>query len=383
MSVSVHTTKDNILHISVIGELESSSDMENFLSILQDTKGTKTQINFLDATILNDRVIENIVEYVTSTNCKITVTKPYLYSYLQSLQVSCQYSYRGYSKSSSLERSSDFSGVDLNNTILLDFLCRIKESYGYDYSNYQLDSIRRRVKISMLRENISDFNIFQKLILGNQKCFEQLFLDLSINTTSFFRNPEVFAGINNSIIPYLSSYPHIRIWCVGCSTGNEPYSLSILLKEAGLLEKSQIYATDINPFVIEAAKNGLFSLSSLEDGIINYRKFGGTSNFTNYFHLKKQYIKIKDELRNNILFFQHSLLETGLINEFQLILCRNVLIYFNPSLQKNVLRYLSMSLSDTGFLILGTSEGMLQNGGYEYFSKYDEKYKFYKKKVLY
>lgn len=382
MSVSIHNTKDELHHISIIGELDNSEDMKSFLSILKALRHTKIQINFWDATILNDRVIELLAEYQSDYNCRINVTKPFLYSYLQSLSIYCNYLNTKHNSISAAASETELNETELSDELINAFLHKIFLTYGYDYRDYQLSSIKRRIKISMLRENISNFTLFEKLSLESQRAFEQLFLDFSINTTSFFRDPEIFTAIKNSVLPYLSSYPHIRIWCVGCSTGNEPYSLAILLKEAGLLEKSQIYATDINPFVIEEAKNGLYSLSALEEGIINYRKYGGNDNFTNYFHLRKHYIKIREEFKKNILFFQHSLLERGLINEFQLILCRNVLIYFKPNLQKDVLEYLSKSLSDNGFLVLGTSEGMLQNDGYKYFNRYDEKCKIYKKIVL-
>jgi len=143
------------------------------------------------------------------------------------------------------------------------FLWDIYDKYGFDFTEYRKDSIIRRIKISMLRYCMTNFDEFSHLALTDQDVFEQLFLDFSINTTNFFRDPEVFMFLREKVLLFLDSYSHIRIWCVGCSNGKEPYSLAIILKELGMLHKVQIYATDINPYVIEEAKNGLYSVSTI------------------------------------------------------------------------------------------------------------------------
>jgi chemotaxis protein methyltransferase CheR len=152
-----------------------------------------------------------------------------------------------------------------------------------------------------------------------------------------------------------------------------------MLKEAGMLEKTQIYATDINPYVVEEAKNGMYPLGTLDKDIANYRNALGENSFVQYFDINRSYIKVKDELKKNILFFQHSLLSKGTLNEFNLIMCRNVFIYFNDSLQEKVLKSFYNSLDNNGFLVLGKSEGILKNGGQKYFSVYDEKNKILKR----
>ena len=190
----------------------------------------------------------------------------------------------------------------------------------------------------------------------------------------------MFALIKTKILPYLNSYNHIKIWCAGCSNGKEVYSLAIMLKEAGILNKTQIYATDINPYVIEEAKNGMYSTVTLDKDISNYRNAQGEKSFIQYFDINKSYIKVKEELKKNILFFQHSLLSNGTLNEFNLILCRNVFIYFNDSLQERMLKNFYNSLDNNGFLVLGKSEGIQRNNGEKYFCKYDEILKIYKKK---
>lgn len=382
MGVSVDKVINGVRCITVTGELCDEIEIEEFFNILDQQITTETQVTFLDASTLEAAIIEKLADIQSARKLEISVVKSYLYSYMYKLGIRCKYNPMRNMSSGIISKKLQSAEVKLGREEVLYFLENINKKYGYDYTEYQVDSIMRRIKISMLRANTDDFTGFQNLVLENDSYFEQLFLDFSINTTEFFRNPEVFQVVKNKVLLHLNSYSHIRIWCIGCSTGKEPYSLAILLEEAGLLHKVQIYATDINPYVIEEAKNGMYSMDDIEEGIQNYRKAGGENSFTSYFELKGNYIKIKQGLKKNILFFQHSILGNGIINEFHLILCRNVLIYFNNSLQKKVLRYLSYSLDKNGFLVLGKSGGILQNGGYNYFTKYDEINKIYKKKEL-
>jgi chemotaxis protein methyltransferase CheR len=365
-------------YISVTEKLENEGEIEEFLKLLDEKSKSYIHITFYNAFILNDKVIEKLVQFQKNGQCEIYVIKPYLYCYMNKLGIKCKYAIDEAVKfKKNYNEMKDLLG-ELDEKEVICFLKNICSKYGYDYTEYQVDSIIRRIKVSMLRANVLNFNDFKSLILQNKNAFEQLFLDFSINTTEFFRDPEVFMAIKNSIFPYLSYYKHIKIWCVGCSTGKEPYSLAILLKEAGLLYKTQIYATDINPYVIEEAKNGLYSIEDIEESIKSYRKADGKNSFTNYFELKQNYMKVKEEIKKYILFFQHSALEKGIINEFQLILCRNVLIYFNINLQRRVLEYLNASMNKSGFLVLEKSGGMLQNEGYNYFNKYDDLNKIYR-----
>ena len=246
--------------------------------------------------------------------------------------------------------------IPLEKQEVIHFLASLHKRYGYDYRNYNLDSIKRRLQKTMKERGFTRLQSFTDQVLQNAELFEELFLELSINVTYFFRNAEMFLALRKHILPYLDTYAHIKIWCAGCSTGEEPYSLAILLNEAGILKKSQIYATDINPFVITEAKNGLFNMESLVIDEQNYQKSGGTNTFLNYFDVACNMLKAKQLLKERILFFQHSLINSGILNEFQLILCRNVLIYFNQELQFKTLRLFEDSLDRNGFLILGESE---------------------------
>lgn len=375
MNINTYIDTNMIKHVSVNGEITSREEINSLLNHLDDCGAREFSVTFFDANILHSDIIEKLHNMKKAKRCRIYVFKRYLYSYLYNLGIKCNYI-----NNKSLEMGKGLKPIEDIPTMedVAAFLNDIYSVYGYDYKNYQIDSIMRRIKISMLKENIGRFSEFRRAVLEDVNIFEQLFLDLSINTTEFFRDPEVFLVMRNKLLPYLDSYMHIKIWCVGCSNGKEPYSLAILLNELGLLHKTHIYATDINPYIIEEAKNGLFSIGDIDKNIINYKMAGGRGNFIDYFDLKESYIKIKSYLSKNILFFQHSLTGSGSLNEFQLILCRNVLIYFNHDLQNKVIENFYNSLDRSGFLILGKSEGMMLNGGEYYFKRYMDKEKIYK-----
>lgn len=378
MAFKINYNNDEI-NINVTEELEDSTQIANLLNLLNAEESKHTKITFLGANVLPKSIVEKLFILQEQEKCIVFVSKRYLFSYLQSLGIKCRYTTENFILRKTKE-SSYIGNRSLDVEKVYSFLKDLNTIYGYDYTEYQIDSIMRRIDIAMVKESIYDFDLFTEQVLNNEETFNNLFLDFSINTTEFFRDPEVFASIKNKILPYLNSYNHIKIWCAGCSNGKEPYSLAIMLKEAGMLNKTQIYATDINPYVIEEAKSGMYSMGTLDKDISNYRSAEGENSFIQYFDINKSYIKIKEELTKNILFFQHSLLSKGTLNEFNLILCRNVFIYFNDSLQESVLKSFYNSLDNNGFLILGKSESTIKNNGQQYFYKYDEKNKIYKKK---
>ena len=258
-------------------------------------------------------------------------------------------------------------GVLPDAALMEQFLAALYERYGYDFRGYQRPTIERRLeKMERLLGRGSFFDLQQE-ILGDAESFEQFFLELSINVTAFFRHPEQYRLLRERVLPYLDSFPHIKIWVAGCSTGEEVYSLAILLDEAGMLEKSQIFATDINPHVLEEAKGGLFPRDKLAESEANYREAGGRGELADRFHDNGYHLRIDERYRSRLLFHHHSLAHDGVFNEFQLILCRNVLIYFHPDLQTRVMELYARSLHRDGFLMLGPSEGLVSGQGERFF----------------
>ena len=365
--------------IVIIGEFEEPKHEIELIELLNLLEKKNINISFLQANIIPRIIVEKLFNLQDFGKCTVFVLQRYLYSYLQNLGINCKYANENWSLNKFTENPPD-KIQSLNKEEVQSFLNELSIVYGYDYTEYQIDSIMRRINVAMIKDGIRNFNLFKDAVLNNEKFFHNLFLDFSINTTEFFRDPDVFALIKTKILPYLNSYNHIKIWCAGCSIGKEVYSLAVMLEEAGMLSKTQIYATDINPYVIEEAKNGMYSTATLDKDISNYRNALGEKSFIKYFNINKSYIKVKPELMKNILFFHHSLLSNGTLNEFNLILCRNVFIYFNDSLQEKILKNFHNSLDNNGFLALGKSEGIQRNKGEKYFCKYDKRLKIYTKK---
>jgi chemotaxis protein methyltransferase CheR len=248
------------------------------------------------------------------------------------------------------------------------FLHAIYDRYGYDFRGYQQGTVLRRIDKMVRLLELASFFDFQREVFGDSGVFERFFQELSINVTEFFRHPLQFHTLREQILPYLDSFPHIKVWSAGCATGEEVYSLIILLDELGMLKKTQIFATDINAHVLAQAQAGLFPLNALASSRSNYLASGGSRRFDDYVENTGRFLKIADRYRDHILFHHHSLAHDGVFNEFQLILCRNVLIYFDADLQTRVMERFSRSLHPDGFLILGPSESLGNGEGKRFFS---------------
>ena len=272
--------------------------------------------------------------------------------------------------SSYLARIIEPETLKIDETDLKRFFNGLNEHYGYDYRHYNVQSATRRIARVMSDNHIYSFKRFEEFVLQDRDLFENLFLECSINVTEFFRNPLTFLSIRQQVLTYLDSFPHIKIWSAGCSTGQEAVSLAIMLDELGILHKSQIYASDINPYVMEEAQNGIYSLEMVEKSRENYKIAGGCADFDHYFTIGDSCARVKPYMKERILFFQHSLLNKGVFNEFHLILCRNVLIYFDQTLQTEVLDLFFRSLDMNGFLVLGESESIANYPiGFQIFDK--------------
>ena len=241
--------------------------------------------------------------------------------------------------------------------IELDLLCEgIFRRYGYDFRQYSRTSLLRRVKAFMHEEGLSCIGELQQQVLRNKTMLCKLLGALSVSVTQFFRDPEVFSALQNQVLPRLETYPCLRIWHAGCASGEEAYSLAILLDEMGLLARSQIYATDLNEQAIHTASSGVYPLSVLEEGSLSYLKSGGQGHFAHYYTTDGKNGVMLKRLRRRIVFSRHNLVSDGSFNEFHLIFCRNVLIYFDTDLKAKVLGLLHQSQCRFGYLVLGYRE---------------------------
>ena len=228
--------------------------------------------------------------------------------------------------------------------------------YGYDFSQYSKASLKRRLNRICLMDKLASFAELRYQVVNNPSYIQRFVEEITVNVTDMFRDPFFYKKLREDILPKLGTHPFIRIWAAGCSTGEEAYSLAILLKEVNLYHKSIIYATDINPTVIEKASKGIFPLSQMKQYSENYIQSGGTEDFSQYYMAMYDVAKFDESLKERILFSTHNLASDSSFNEFQLILCRNVLIYFEKELQNKVFQLFDSSLQKLGYLALGTKE---------------------------
>lgn len=251
--------------------------------------------------------------------------------------------------------------------------------YGYDFRNYANAHTKRRLKHRCEMEGIGTYSEMLHKVLNDEDLINKVLLDLSINVTEMFRDPEVYAKLRELVIPYLKTYPFIKIWHAGCSAGQEVYSMGIILEEEGLDKRVQIYATDFNKYILEKAKEGIYPVGVIREYTSNYQKAGGKKSFSDYYTAHYENVVIKQSLRNNILFSMHNLVTDGVFGEMNLIICRNVLIYFNPELQNRVLNLFYESLCPGGFLCIGSKESLRFSAMADKFEAVSEKEKIFKK----
>lgn len=253
----------------------------------------------------------------------------------------------------------------------------IKNVHGFDFSNYSTASLKRRVTRIMQLEKLSLFDL-RTLLTNDQDYFEYFVIEITVNVTEMFRDPLFYKAVAEKIIPYLRSYQRIKIWNAGCSTGEELYSFAILFSEQELYERSFFYGTDINSEVLETAKNGIYDLQRMKHYSENYLKSGAKHSLSDYYAARYDAASISHTLKKNVLFSAHNLASEGVFNEFQLISCRNVLIYFNTELQRKVIDLFYNSLANFGFLCLGSKE-TLRSSEVGRFKVIDQKNNIYQK----
>ncbi|CAM5223997.1 CheR-type MCP methyltransferase OS=Ureibacillus acetophenoni OX=614649 GN=SAMN05877842_103153 PE=4 SV=1 [Ureibacillus acetophenoni] len=250
---------------------------------------------------------------------------------------------------------------------------------GYDFRDYAFPSLRRRILHRVHAEKLSTITELLNKTLHDGECLNRLLNDLSINVTEMYRDPLFWKEFREKIVPHLHTYPSIRIWLAGCASGEEVYSMAILLKEEGLYDKTKIYATDFNQEILKVAKNGYYPLEKMKKYTQNYLQSGGEQEFSHYYKVTNSGVKFDSTLMKNVIFAQHNLVSDRSFNEFQVILCRNVMIYFNKSLQQKVHGLFFESLSMFGFLGLGDKETISFTNYENHYETINTKQKLYQK----
>ncbi|OQX96483.1 chemotaxis protein CheR [candidate division KSB1 bacterium 4572_119] len=243
----------------------------------------------------------------------------------------------------------------------------IYQKYGYDFRKYSRASIKRRILHRLAKTDLDSVSEMQHRLLYDVEFFDKLLLDLSVNVTEMFRDPNFYLDVRKEVFPVLKTYPYLKIWHAGCATGEEVYSLAIMLREEGLYDRALIYATDFNEVVLKKAKQGIIPLNEIQKYTANYQKAGGKESFADYYTAKYNSALIDQSLKKNIVFSDHNLATDGVFGEMNLIFCRNVLIYFKKELQNRVIGLFRESLCNLGFLCLGSKESLM-------FSEYEKNF---------
>lgn len=263
--------------------------------------------------------------------------------------------------------------------VLLDDLL---ELYGYDFTGYAQASIKRRIVRLMGLDKLPSFAELRYRLRTDKQYMERFIEEITVNVTEMFRDPTFFKAIREKVLPQLATYPFIRIWHAGCSTGEEVYSMAILLQEEKLLHKSLLYATDLNPEVLSRAAKGIFPITHMRQYSENYIQAGGQKEFSSYYTASYKYVKFDESLSKKMVFATHNLVSDRVFNHFHLIVCRNVLIYFNKDLQARVLDLFSESLEPLGYLALGSKETLRFSRVAEKFRTVDTHDKIWRKGVI-
>ncbi|MVN91696.1 CheR family methyltransferase [Mucilaginibacter aquatilis] len=254
----------------------------------------------------------------------------------------------------------------------------VKKIHGFDFSGYSKASLKRRITRIMQLKKLEFYDL--KHLLINDAAFFQHFLEeVTVNVTEMFRDPLFYKALNAQVLPYLSTFQHVKIWSAGCSSGEEAYSLAILLREAGLHKKSFIYGTDINTEVLKEAKKGIYSLRKIKSYAENYQYCGLPGTITDHFTILYDAATVQAELKQNTLFSVHNLISDNVFNEFQMISCRNVFIYFESHLQEKILDLFYKSLCPLGFLCLGSKEAIRSDAFKRRFKTINSKENIYQK----
>jgi len=255
----------------------------------------------------------------------------------------------------------------------------IRLCYGYDFREYALSPMRRGLMTAMAREGVRTVSAFQDRVLHDAACMQRFLGSVGVNVTTMFRDPELMQCIREEVVPLLKTYPSYRVWVAGCATGEEVYSLSILLNEAGMLERGSIYATDLNEDMLAVARLGAYPLERVRRYEEAYQMSGGQGSLSDYYTAGGRTAHFNPDLLRSITWARHNLVTDGSFNDFHLIVCANVLIYFRPSLQERAHRLFYDSLIRGGFLALGKRESLLHSPDHDHYEQVRDGVSLYRK----
>lgn len=253
--------------------------------------------------------------------------------------------------------------------------------YGYDFRSYACASIARRVRQFLTLKRLQTVSELIPLILRDESLFSEMAQHFSICVTEMFRDPFFYQALREEVVPLLQTYPFIKVWHAGCATGEEVYSMAILLREEGLSERSMLYGTDFNDHTLQIAKQGIYSADQMKTYTRNYLEAGGKQSFADYYTAQYTSAVLNSSLKDRVTFANHNLATDAVFGEMHVVCCRNVLIYFNNELQNRALELFRDSLVRGGFLCLGTKEDIRFTSVADDFEVVDARYRIFKKKV--
>jgi chemotaxis protein methyltransferase CheR len=272
-------------------------------------------------------------------------------------------------------KTADIESIELKLLLEAIFL-----KYGYDFRDYAPSSLRRRIRNRLAMAGLKNFAEMQHKLLHEPDFFDALLLDLSINVTEMFRDPPFFKFVRNKIVPALRELPLIKVWHAGCASGEEVYSMAVLLHEEGLYPRARLFATDFNQVILRRAKEGIFPMEHLKSYTANYQKSGGHESFSDYYTAHYGSAIMRRGLKKNIVFASHNLATDGRFGDMDVIMCRNVLIYFSRGLQNRALSLFRDSLGAGGFLCLGSKESLRFSNCADDFEEIETHQKIYRRK---
>lgn len=279
------------------------------------------------------------------------------------------------------DRLGVYAGVSPLEGLEIDLLLEaVFRHTGNDFRGYAPSSLRRRLRKRLDGESLTTFSSLQDLVLHDDEAMSRLLRDMSVSVTGMFRDPSFFLAFRTKVVPILRTYPFVRIWHAGCATGEEVYATAILLEEEGLLDRARLYATDMSSDAIERAKSGIFPLGRMREFTANYLQAGGQRSFSEYYTAHYDAALFDPRLRRNVLFAQHNLATDTTFSEFNVVLCRNVLIYFSKPLKERVLSLFEESLTPFGLLCLGRRESLRFTSVEQDYEEFDARERIYRRR---